>query len=174
MYFTIFETKLQFCFKTAYHLTLKKGYSLKEIQQKMADFCVYQDRCHQDVEKKLRNFDLIPEAKDAILLFLIEHNFLNEERFSLHFAQGKFNQKKWGKNRIRRELQIRNIHNRLIQKSLNQINSDDYQKTIQQLYLKKKREIKEKNPYKKKQKIYRYLVYKGFESEFILNLLNTD
>ncbi|MFV0530795.1 MAG: regulatory protein RecX [Flavobacteriales bacterium] len=139
----------------------------------MANFCVYQDRCHYDIEKKLREFDLIPEAKDQIILFLLEHNFLNEERFAFNFAQGKFNQKKWGKNRIRRELQTRNIHDRLIKKSLERINHGDYLEMLEQLYLKKTKEIKESNPYKKRQKIYRYLVYKGFESEYISALLNS-
>ncbi len=153
-------------------MALKKHYIVEEIQQKMADFCVYQDRCHQDVEKKLRSFDLIPEAKDHILLFLIENNFLNEERFAMNFVRGKFNQKQWGKNRIQRELKLRKIQPRLIEKALKQIDLDAYYTTLQTIYLKKKQEIKEPNPYKKRQKMYRYLVYKGFESELISEVLN--
>lgn len=153
-------------------MALKKHYTVEEIQQKMANFCVYQDRCYEDVEKKFRDFDLIPEAKDHILLFLIENNFLNEERFAMNFARGKFNQKQWGKNRIQRELKLRKIQPRLIEKALKQIDLDAYYTTLQTIYLKKKQEIKEPNPYKKRQKMYRYLVYKGFESELISEVLN--
>lgn len=150
---------------------LKKSYSLDEIQQKMANYCVYQDRCHYDVEKKLEEFDLIPEAKDHILLFLLEHNFLNEERFAKNFVKGKFNQKYWGKNRIKRELTFRKINSQLIDSALNEIDSQDYFTALEHIYSKKKQEIKEPNPYKKRQKIYQYLMYKGFESELILELM---
>ncbi len=155
-------------------MKVKKHYTLEEIQQKMADFCVYQDRCYTDVEKKFRDFDLIPEAKDHILLFLLENNFLNEERFALNFARGKFNQKQWGKNRIQRELKLRKIQPRLIQQALDQLDFEDYYTTLQSLYVKKKREIKESNPYKKRQKIYQHLLYKGFESELISEVLNAQ
>ncbi len=152
-------------------MNLKKSYSLEEIQQKMANYCIYQDRCHYDVEKKLSEYDLIPEAKDHILLFLMQHDFLNEERFAKSFARGKFNQKHWGKNRIKRELKFRKINNRLIDTALLEIDSRDYFKTLEMLYLKKNKEIKESNPYKKRQKIYQHLIYKGFESDLILDLM---
>ncbi|APD07158.1 regulatory protein RecX [Flavobacteriaceae bacterium UJ101] len=152
-------------------MNLKKSYSLEEIQQKMANYCIYQDRCHYDVEKKLSEYDLIPEAKDHILLFLIQHDFLNEERFAKSFARGKFNQKHWGKNRIKRELKFRKINNRLVDIALLEIDSRDYFKTLEMLYLKKNKEIKESNPYKKRQKIYQHLIYKGFESDLILDLM---
>lgn len=152
-------------------MNLKKIYSLKEIQQKMAHYCAYQDRCHFDVEKKLKEFDLIPEAKDHLLLFLMQHDFLNEARFAKNFAKGKFSQKQWGKNRIIKELKLRKINIRLIDIALNELDYEDYLKTLEVLYLKKNKEIREPNTYKKRQKIYQYLIYKGFESELILDIM---
>ena len=49
----------------------RKSYTFEEIKQKMINYCVYQDRCHQEVEQKMRDFLLIPEAKEEILLYLI-------------------------------------------------------------------------------------------------------
>ncbi|MDO5617092.1 MAG: RecX family transcriptional regulator, partial [Cruoricaptor ignavus] len=66
------------------------SFTFEEIKQKMANYCVYQDRCHYEVEQKMREFLLIPEAKDEIMLYLIRENYLNEERFVRSYIRGKF------------------------------------------------------------------------------------
>ena len=91
-----------------------KSFTFDEIKEKLANFCVYQDRCHWDVEKKMREYDLIPEAKDEIFIYLIQNNFLNEERFVKSFVRGRFNQKKWGRNKIKMALKQRQIPEQLI------------------------------------------------------------
>ena len=52
----------------------KKLFPFQEIKQKIVNYCVYQDRCHAEVEQKMREFLLIPEAKEEILLYLIKEN----------------------------------------------------------------------------------------------------
>ncbi len=54
----------------------KKSYTFDEIKLKMANYCVYQDRCHYEVEQKMREFSLIEEAKEEIILF--QENLLLE------------------------------------------------------------------------------------------------
>ena len=102
----------------------KKSFTVDELQKKMEYYCVYQDRCHQEVELKMTEYQLIPEAKEKILLHLMQHNFLNEERFSRSFARGKFRIKNWGKQRIVRELKNKNISNYNIKSALKEINED--------------------------------------------------
>ena len=87
----------------------KKSFTVNELQSKLEHYCVYQDRCHQEIERKMNEYQMIPEAKEKILLHLMRHDFLNEERFSKSFARGKFRIKHWGKQRIIRELKIKNI-----------------------------------------------------------------
>ena len=86
-----------------------KGYTVQEATKKIESYCAYQDRCHKEVVSKLKEMGMIPLAVDTIIAQLIEDRFLNEERFAKSFARGKFNIKKWGKNRIVRELKFRNI-----------------------------------------------------------------
>ncbi len=64
----------------------KKVFTVDEVKRKLEQYCVYQDRCHKEVEQKMREYNLIPEAKEMILLSLMQDNFLNEERFSKSFA----------------------------------------------------------------------------------------
>ena len=135
--------------------------------KKMENYCVYQERCHQEIENKLKEFNLIPQAKEAILLHLLENNYLNEERFSKAFARGKFTVKKWGKQRIVRELRSKNISDYNIKSALTEIDEDDYRNTFDELAEKRLKEIKERNIYKKRKKLADYLLYRGWESDIV-------
>lgn len=150
----------------------KKSFTVDEILEKMQNYCTYQDRCHWEVEKKLRTFDLIPEAYDKILIALIQDNFLNEERFAKSFARGKFNQNKWGRNKIIREMKSRRIPENLIEKGLEEIDEAKYREVLEELYHKKEESLKsERDSFKKKSKIANYLLQKGYENELIWELL---
>lgn len=148
------------------------SFTFDEIKEKLANFCVYQDRCHWDVEKKMREYDLIPEAKDEIFIYLIQNNFLNEERFVKSFVRGRFNQKKWGRNKIKMALKQRQIPEQLIRIGFKEIDEDEYLKVLKELFVKKQEELKsETNSFKKKQKLRNYLLQKGFENELIFDLM---
>ena len=110
-----------------------------EAQKKLQRFCVYQERCHQEVWAKLYSLGLSKSTSEAIVSYLIEKDFLNETRFACGFARGKFNQKKWGKNRILLELKKRNISDYNCNKALLEINEADYGKLFRPFLKKGKR-----------------------------------
>ncbi len=143
----------------------KSTYSLEELKGKMEAYCAYQDRCHKEVEEKLREYDLIPEARDMILLHLLEEGYLNEERFARSFARGRFRIKKWGRIRIERELRLRDISAYNIRQGLSEIASEDYEQTLSDLAEKKFEQVTEKHPMKKRKKVADFLLRRGFESQ---------
>lgn len=148
-----------------------KSYTFLEIKQKMVNYCVYQDRCHQEVEQKMRDFLLVPEAKDEILLYLMRENYLNEERFTRSFIRGKFYIKSWGRIKIRNHLKFKGVPEKLINKSFDEIDADDYEKTLQKLwhdYYSRQGGIQD---YLKKSKTIKYLLGKGFEYENIQEVM---
>lgn len=151
----------------------KQVFTVEEIKRKIEHYCVYQDRCHKEVEEKLKEYRLIPEAREHILLHLLEHNFLNEERFAKSFARGKFRIKKWGKQRIVRELKFRDISVYNIKSALKEIDEEEYIKTLYELVEKKNESVTEANQFKRKKKIADYLLYRGFESNLIYEALKT-
>lgn len=153
----------------------KKIYTIDEIKDKMAKYCLYQDRCHWEVEKKLRDFDLIPEAKDEILFKLIHYGFLNEERFVHNFVRGKVNQKMWGRNRLRQELKMRQIDQKLIEKAFKEeIDLDKYWNNLLHLTQKKFNLLaSERESFKKINKVKAYLAYKGYEFDLMNDAIET-
>ncbi|WP_236551493.1 regulatory protein RecX [Tenacibaculum maritimum] len=138
----------------------------------MESFCVYQDRCHKEVEKKIAEYNLIPEARASILIDLIQDGFLNEERFAKSFARGKFRIKKWGKQRITRELKLRDVSSYNIRIALKGIDENDYIATLYELIAKRNNSISETNLYKRKKKIIDYMVYRGYEYELLFMAIN--
>lgn len=148
----------------------KKSYTFEEIKQKLVNYCVYQDRCHAEVEQKMREFLLIDEAKEEIILFLLKENYLNEERFTRSYIRGKFYIKHWGKTKIKMNLKQKQISERLISSCFDEIDDSDYEKTIRKIfegYYSKQNGLKE---YQKKTKTIKYLMGKGFEYEKIIDI----
>ena len=149
----------------------EKSYTVDEATKLMENFCAYQERCHKEVEQKLYDLHMIPEAREKIILHLLQHNFLNEERFSKAFARGKFSIKNWGKIKIVNELKFRNISPYNIKTALKEIDDEAYLKTIQKVAKKKLALIKEPNAFKKRSKLLSYLSSKGYESELIYEVV---
>ncbi|MGF1559904.1 MAG: regulatory protein RecX [Flavobacteriaceae bacterium] len=148
---------------------LKKtaSYTLKEATKKLEGYCAYQERCHQEVNQKLCEMGMIPEAIDQIIAHLIKENYLNEERFAQSFARGKFNIKKWGKNRISNELEQRHISKYNIKTALKEINDETYLDTLAALAEKRLEAIKEANKQKRRKKLADYLLYRGWDSHLV-------
>ena len=147
-------------------------HTVDEALTKLINYSVYRERCHKEVENKLNEMRMIPEAKEKIIMHLIEHDLLNEERFAKAFARGKFRIKKWGKQRIIRELKYKGISKYNIDSALKEISDGDYLATFHELAEKKFHSITESNKNKKKRKLIDYLMYRGWESHLIYDKVN--
>ena len=145
----------------------KKSFTFDEIKLKLVNYCVYQDRCHAEVEQKMREFLLIDEAKDEIILYLLKENYLNEERFTRSYIRGKFYIKHWGRNKIRMHLKQKQISEKLIHKCFDEIDEDDYEKMIRKIFEDYYSRQKGMQEYQKKSKTIKYLMSRGFEYEKI-------
>lgn len=140
---------------------------------KAANYCAYQERCHKEVIEKLSEWGIWGIDAQEILLQLIEQNYLNEERFAIAFAGGKFRVKHWGRVKIKLELKQKDISEYCIKKALNEISDDDYLQTLKDQIDKKWAETKDKNLLSKRAKVARYVIGKGFEQDLIWNILRS-
>lgn len=113
------------------------------------------------------SFSLSSDEKDELMVYLIDNNFLNEERFAQSFTRGKHNYKKWGKIRIVNELKARNISSTIIKIALKEINDSLYFETFNELANKHWESISESNLMKKRKKFCDYFIRKGWENDLI-------
>lgn len=140
-----------------------KSHTFEEIRQKLVNYCVYQDRCHSEVEQKMRDFLLIPEAKEEILLYLMKENYLNEERFTRSYIRGKFYIKNWGRTKIKMHLKQKGINEKLISRCFDEIDDDDYRETLMKIGRNYEQKLKGLQQYQKRSKTIKFLLTKGFE-----------
>jgi len=112
---------------------------------KMQSWCAYQERSQQDARDKLYELGMWTEAVENIIVQLIQDNFLNEERFAMSFARGKFSIKKWGRIKIKQELKQKRVSEYCLKKALQQIDETEYIETLKKIIESKRKLIKEPN-----------------------------
>jgi regulatory protein len=146
--------------------------SLSLIQSKAKHFCAYQERTHLEVSRKLYGYGLQRKEVESTIALLIEENYLNEERFAVQFAGGRFRLKKWGRIKIMQELKQRKVSIYNINTALSKLDEDVYMETLNNLAIKKLNTLKADIPLIKKQKTVKYLLQKGYEKQLILEALD--
>ena len=147
---------------------LSKEHALPQIKQ----YCVYRERCHSEVKEKLYSLGLYKNDVEQLMAQLIEENYLNEERFAIQYAGGKFRMNQWGRVKIQHALRQKQVSEYSIKKGLKEISESDYKKTLEKLAAQKLKALKnEKNIFIKKRKLQDYLLQKGYESELIKEVI---
>jgi regulatory protein len=155
-------------------MALQKKYLTKEeALQKAKQYCAYQERSHHDVVQKLWDLGVRKAEHDEIISALIEEDYLNEERFAVQYAGGKFRMKDWGRKKIYYGLKEKQVSAYCINKALKSINEDDYRKTLQQLAEKKWETLKGEQHLVRKKKTTDYLLQKGYEPELVAGVLGS-
>ena len=139
---------------------------MKAAKIKLGRYCAYQERSQQEVRDKLYSLGLYKDEVEEVLTELIISGFVNEERFAIAYASGKFKLKKWGRVKIHYELKRRKISAFCIDKALNEIDEEDYIDAIKHL-LSTKINSYSGTPFEVNQKAARYMINKGYESDLV-------
>lgn len=135
---------------------------------KLKKYCAYQERCHSEVKEKLYSYGVYGNDAEDIIGKLIEEDYLNEERYAIHFAGGKFRLKQWGKVKIKYELRQKQVSDYCIKKALNSIDEKEYFLVLEKLKEQKLKTLKsEKNIFIKKRKLQDFLLQRGFENDLV-------
>ena len=127
------------------------------------------------MKQKLYGFGLYRQDVEETISKLIEENYLNEERFAIAFAGGRFRSKHWGKVKIEYELKQKKVSPYCIRKAMDEIDDSDYRKTLLQLARKKWSALKGPGAtdYVKSSKTTSFLLQRGFERALIASAINT-
>lgn len=151
----------------------RKQLTKEQALQKLRHYCAYQERSHVEVKEKLYSFGLRKQVVEEALSQLIEEDYLNEERFAVQFAGGKFRMKQWGRIKIKHALKQKQVSEYCIKKALKEIDEQAYSTTLQKLAAQKWKTIKgpEVNAFVKMGKTTDYLLQKGYEPELVKKTL---
>jgi len=153
---------------------VKKILDKKTALAKAEHYCAYQERSQQEVRNKLYDFGLRSGEVEELISELIQNNFLNEERFARSYALGKFRMKQWGRIKIRMGLKAKKVSDKLIVKALNEIDGEDYLKTLRVILVKKAGQIHEADAFRRKNKLIQYGLMRGYENDLIFDVLKVN
>ena len=140
------------------------------VLKKILHYCNYQERCKKEIYAKLRSFELNNDDMNFIVEFLQEEGFINDERYCRSYVKSKLNLKKWGVNKIRLSLFEKGINKEIIDNVISEIDKDSYKEEL--LNLLKNKKIDETDPYKRKAKLIRYAVSKGYSLNEVMETVD--
>ncbi len=149
-----------------------RKYTKDEAKRRIMAYCAMQERCHYEVEEKLKSWNIPYSIIGELVSFLIEYNFLNEERFARSFVRGKFNLKRWGKYKIQQKLKEKRVSKPCIALGLQEISDEAYKSAIKALIERKEKDIIASNKFERMSKLKNYLFQKGYEWKDIQEHLN--
>ena len=113
-----------------------------KILHSLARYCAYQERCVQELHKKMYELGLLSDDFVEYIGWLTENNFVHEGRFAEIYVRSKFNQKHWGRQKINFELRKRGITEAFIEKAWELIQESTYSEQLALLIRKKKASLK--------------------------------
>ena len=148
-------------------MRIKKEYTIEVINDKIRKYCSIQERCISDVLNKISTWGLNQEEIDKLIDKLFSEGFINEDRFAKVFCRGKFNINGWGIQKIKHELRKKNISEININNAVKIIKKNEYIEVLDKLINRKEKSIKDNNIFTKRNKLARFLLQRGFESEIV-------
>ena len=128
-------------------------------------------------EKELRDKLVLKGYDDHIIKltinFLREYNLLNDTNYAKMYVKDR--SRNQGKNKIKYKLIQKGIDENIIEEELNKIDKDEIKKVVYEMALKKYRVLskRENDNYKLTQKLYRFLMGKGYDYDLIKDVVKS-
>lgn len=149
--------------------------SLEQVKSKLLRYCTYQERTYRQVRAKMQELGWYGSDAEEYLLVLAKEGFIDESRYAVAYALGKFNQCKWGRVKIRYGLSMEGLSKYCIEQGMAAITDEHYEQVLQKLY-EQLSKTHSGNSYQKHLKTKSQLIRKGYEGDKIdevkENLLN--
>ncbi len=143
-----------------------------DAEQKIRKYCSYQERCSSEVIRKLAEYGIRGGKAARILQELHQEGYVDDRRFAMIFAGGKFRHNRWGRYRIRMELTSRSIPGPVVAEALQEIPEEAYHAVLEELITRKAKEIPPEKKLTGRNKLFNFAVRKGFEEDLVLDVLN--
>ena len=145
--------------------------------QLAAAACSRKEHCISDIKKKFERWGVSDTDIDKAIDFLLKHKFIDELRYTEAYVNDKLQFNHWGKQKIAMMLKTKQIDEKIIKEALSEIEKENIEDICLSVIKNKAKLIKEEDTYKRKNKIIRHALSKGFDYDTInrcLAKLNKD
>ncbi len=134
---------------------------------KAAFLCSRSEHCTSEIQEKLKTWGLSAEDAEPVIEKLKEEKYLDDERFAHAYVKDKFRFNHWGKQKIEYMLRAKKINQEILELAFEEIVDEDYSENLLKLIIGKAPSIKAKDKYDKRNKLMRFAMGRGFESNKI-------
>ncbi|MDR2937066.1 MAG: RecX family transcriptional regulator [Rikenellaceae bacterium] len=138
----------------------------------LADRCAKAEVCIADARRLLFRWAIAPQARERIIEKLISDRFIDEERYAQAFVRDKLSFSRWGNRKIAQTLADKHIPHDIISRALEQVDPEQQQEKLETDLRRKLKSIEEKKTYKKKEKLLRFGLSRGFTPDQLIPTIN--
>lgn len=142
-----------------------------ELLEKGRKFCAYRDRTIKEVKQKLYSQGASQSLASQIIQTLHDEQFIDEQRFALSFVRGKLENNKWGKVKIKYEMQARGLDPQTINQALESLDTERYREILNGIAQAKIKTLSDLDEFTAKGKAAEYCSRKGFEMDLVWKVL---
>lgn len=129
------------------------------------------DKTEAQLRRKLEESEYPKEAVESAIAYVTSYGYLDDRRYAEHYIEWKKQGK--GKARLKMELVQKGISREIIEEVLESTDFGETREMIRQIIL-KKRKIDIPMNEKEKQRLYGFLMRKGFSSSDILAVMREE
>ena len=153
---------------------IKRAEGRFEVKSYMMKLLGRRDHARKELFRKALKKDYPKEVIEDVLFELKDKGYLDDKKFAEKFAEEKSRLNKWGPAKIKSHLFKKGISNSVAEKSIRKaFENEDLRETFFDLVLKRKRRfLREEDPYKRKKKVFDHLARKGYRPSSIYDHLD--
>ncbi len=151
---------------------MKRKPTAEAMLVKMAGLCAGAEQCTADIRQKILKQGFASEEADKMIAYLRANKYLDDSRYARAYAVDKVRFSGWGKMKIRMGLRGKGMSDSMIAQALEYIQDKDYAEALEKAMLAKARSL-DLNDIKDRQKLYRHLASRGFESHRIISAIRS-
>lgn len=144
----------------------------EQVLYKLTSLCARAEYCQHDMLEKMRKWEVNSVDKAEIMEYLLREKYVDEERYARHFISDKLRFNKWGRRKVEQALYMKRIPESIYRPILDEQCDEDYENILMPLLRNKLRTVKGKNSYDIRNKIIRFALSRGFETDLVLKAVD--
>ncbi|MDE7348029.1 MAG: RecX family transcriptional regulator [Muribaculaceae bacterium] len=141
-----------------------------EMLVRMAGLCAGAEQCASDIRNKIMKQGFSAEDAGRMIEYLQRNRYLDDFRYARAYAADKVRFSGWGRMKVRMGLKAKGMGDDVIVQALDYISDDAYKEALRKVLVAKSRAL-DLSDIKNRQKLYRHLASRGFESQLIISAM---
>lgn len=146
---------------------MKREISFDAMLVRIAGLCAAAEQCSGDLRAKILKKGFSHQQADEMLSYLISNGYVDDTRYARAFASDKVRFSGWGKMKIRMALRVKGFSDSDISVALDNVSSADYAGALDKALSVKAGGL-DLTDVRDRQRLYRHLASRGFESTVII------